>query len=161
MIFSKILPYEDIIKQLSKEAKIAIISCNGCARISGSGGLGKADELRLRLIRGGYKVTDEVVVLYACSELSLREAKQEAKLNPDVDTIISLACSAGWSCITRNFTNKRVINATEDVGLMVIDADNGVFKLTMPYKRYEKQAGSEYEIGTGEFCLEKKIKLEV
>jgi len=162
MIFSKVLPYDDIVKQLNKQdSKIAIISCNGCARICGSGGLNRANRLRFKLIRDGYKVTDVVVVLYSCSEPSLRELKRKIKLNPDVNTIISLACSAGWACITRNFPDKKVINATEDVGLMVIDTDEGLFKLTTPYKRYECQVGKEYKVGTGEPILEEKIMLEV
>ena len=161
MIFSKVLPYKDIVKFLSKkESKIAIISCNGCARICGSGGLSKAEELGFRLIRDGYKVMDEVVVLYACSEPSLWELKRKIKMNPEVNTLISLACSAGWSCITRNFPNKKVINATEDVGLMVIDTEKGLFKLTSPYRKYASQAGNKYEIGTGRLLFERKIKLE-
>ena len=75
MIFAKIEPYEEIIKKLDKkEDKIAIISCNTCARTCGNGGLNKLNELGLRLIRDGYYVTDEAVVLYACSEPMLREA---------------------------------------------------------------------------------------
>jgi len=55
-----------------------------------------------------------------------------------------------------------VINATEDIGLIVIDKEKGVFKLTLPYRKFEHQAKNEYEIGTGEpVSREKIIKLEV
>ena len=162
MIFSRVLPYEDIVKHLNKQdSKIAIISCNGCARICGSGGLRGANKLRFRLIRDDYKATDVIVVLYACSEPSLRELKRKVKLDSDVNVIISLACSAGWACITRAFPGKKVINATEDVGLMVIDTDEGTFKLTTPYRKYERQVGNEYKVGTGEPILEERIMLEV
>jgi len=120
-----------------------------------------ANKLRFRLIRDGYKATDVIVVLYACSEPSLRELKQKVKLDSDVNVIISLACSAGWACITRAFPDKKVINATEDVGLMVIDTDEGMFKITAPYRKYKRQIGSEYKVGTGEPILEEKIMLEV
>jgi len=163
MMFSKVLPYKKIIEQLGdQESKIAIISCNGCARICGCGGFTGANRLRFKLIRDGYNVTDVIVVLYACSELSLRELKRKIKLASDIKTIISLACSAGWACITRNFPDKKVINATEDIGLIAIDKEKGVFKLTLPYKKFEHQAKSEYEIGTGEpVSREKIIRLEV
>lgn len=158
MIFSKVLPYNDIVKQLnSQKPEIAIISCNGCARVCGSGGLKGAENLRFKLIRDGYKVTDVIVVLYACSETSIRELKRKIKLTPEVETIISLACSAGWACISRNFPDKKVINATEDAGLMIIDKEKNVFKLTIPRKKFEHQAGSEYKIGTGETILGKTM----
>jgi len=162
MIFSKVLPYRKIIEQLDdQESKIAIISCNGCARICGCGGFSGANRLRFKLIRDGYNVTDVIVVLYACSELSLKELKRKIKLTSDIKTIISLACSAGWACITRNFPGKKVINATEDVGLIMIDEEKGVFELTLPYKKFEHQTKNEYEIGTGKSVLRKKtIKLE-
>jgi hypothetical protein len=149
VIFSRLLPYEEISKRLSKDSKIVIISCNGCARMSGSGGLERAEELRLRLMKEGYKVTDEAVIPYACSEPYLRELRRMARLSPEADTIISLACSAGWSCIKRSFPNMKVINATEDIGLMIIDMDEGLFKVTSPFKKYEEILGRKYEIYSG------------
>ena len=60
MIFAKIESYEEIVKKLDKkEDKIAIISCNTCARTCGNGGLNKLNELGFRLIRDGFNVTDE------------------------------------------------------------------------------------------------------
>ncbi len=156
MIFSKIEPYEEIIKKLNKkEDKIAIISCNTCARTCGNGGLNKLNELGLRLIRDGYYVTDEAVVLYACSEPMLREAKLDLEAN----TIIVLSCSAGWSCFTRNFPEKKVLKVTEDIGLVMTDTDNEIFKVVMPYKNHESEMGKEYRINTGEPLVGEKIKV--
>ena len=156
MIFSKIEPYEEIVTKLDKkEDKIAIISCNTCARTCGNGGLNKLNELGLRLIRDGYNVTDEAVVLYACSEPILREAK----LNLDANTIIVLSCSAGWSCFTRNYPDKKVLRVTEDIGLVCTDADKEIFKVVMPYKNHESELGKEYRINTGEPLVGEKIKV--
>jgi len=155
MIFSKIEPYEEIVKKLDKkEDKIAIISCNTCARTCGNGGLNKLNELGLRLIRDGYYVTDEAVVLYACSEPMLREAKLDLEAN----TIIVLSCSAGWSCFTRNFPDKKVLKVTEDIGLVLTDTDKEIFKVVMPYKNYESEMGKEYRVNTGEPLAGEKIK---
>ena len=156
MIFSKIESYKDIIKKLDrKEDKIAIISCNTCARTCGNGGLNKLNELGLRLIRDGYYITDEAVVLYACSEPILREAK----LNLEANTIIVLSCSAGWSCFTRNYPDKKVLKVTEDIGLVVTDTDKEIFKVIMPYKRHESEIGKEYRTNTGELLVGEKIKV--
>lgn len=156
MIFSKIESYEDIIKKLDKkEDKIAIISCNTCARTCGNGGINKLNELGFRLIRDGYNVSDEAVVLYACSEPILREAK----LKLDANTIIVLSCSAGWSCFTRNYPDKKVLQVTEDIGLVITDNDREIFKVVMPYKGHESEMGKEYRINTGEPLSGEKIKL--
>ena len=156
MIFSKIEPYEEIIKKLDKkEDKIAIISCNTCARTCGNGGLNKLNELGLRLIRDGYYVTDEVVILYACSEPILREAK----LDLDANTIIVLSCSAGWACFTRNFADKKVVKVTDDIGLVLTDTDKEIFKVVMPYKNHESEMRKEYRINTGEPLVGEKIKV--
>lgn len=156
MIFSKIEPYEEIIKKLDKkEDKIAIISCNTCARTCGNGGINKLNELGLRLIMDGYNVTDEVVILYACSEPILREAK----LNLEANTIMVLSCSAGWACIKRNFPEKKVLQVTKDVGLVMTDTDKGIFKVVMPYRDHESEMGKEYRTGTGEPLFGEKIKV--
>ena len=156
MIFSKIVPYEEIIKKLDKkEDKIAIISCNTCARTCGNGGINKLNELGLRLIRDGYYVTDEAVILYACSEPILREAKLDLEAN----TIIVLACSAGWASLARNFPDKKVLQVTEDIGLVMTDTDKEIFKVVMPYKNYESEMGKEYRINTGEPLVGEKIRV--
>jgi len=156
MIFSKIVPYEEIIKKLDKkEDKIAIISCNTCARTCGNGGISKLNELGLRLIRDGYYVTDEAVILYACSEPILREAKLDLEAN----TIIVLSCSAGWASLTRNFPDKKVLQVTEDIGLVMTDTDKEIFKVIMPYKNHESEMGKEYRINTGEPLVGEKIKV--
>ena len=156
MIYSKIEPYEEIIKKLDKkEDKIAIISCNTCARTCGNGGLNKLNELGLRLIRDGYNVTDEAVILYACSEPILREAKLDLEAN----TIIVLSCSAGWACFTRNFADKKVVKVTEDIGLVMTDTDKEIFKVVMPCKNHESELGKEYRINTGEPLTGEKIKV--
>ena len=158
MIFSKIESYEEIVKKLDKKKdKIAIISCNTCARTCGNGGINKLNELGFRLIRDGYNVSDEAVVLYACSEPILKEAK--LNLDADVNTIIVLSCSAGWSCFTRNYPDKNVLKVTEDVGLVITDTDREIFKVIMPYKGHESEFGKEYRTNTGESLAGKKIKL--
>ncbi|MCW4035492.1 MAG: hypothetical protein NWF03_09030 [Candidatus Bathyarchaeota archaeon] len=156
MIFAKIEPYEEITKKLDKkEDKIAIIACNTCARTCGNGGINKLNELGLRLIRDGYNVTDEAVILYACSEPILREAK----LDLDANTIIVLSCSAGWSCFTRNFADKKVLKVTEDIGLVMTDTDKEIFKVVIPCKGHEADLGKEFRTHTGEPLVGEKIKV--
>jgi hypothetical protein len=155
MIFSRIQPYTEIVEKLDrKEDKIAIISCNSCARTCGNGGLNKLNELGLRLMRDGFNVTDEAVLLYACSEPTLREAR----LKLDSNKILVLACSAGWSSIKRNFPDKKVLKVTEDIGLVVTDTDKEIFKVIMPYRKHESLFGKEYKTGTGQPLFGEQVK---
>ena len=154
MMFSQLIPYEEIIKQLDTADKIAVISCNTCARECGVGGLSKADELVDRLTQNGYTVTEEVVLQDACSESVYRKAR----IRLDADTIIVLACSAGIACVKRLYPKKRVLTVTEDVGLFVTETELEVFKVALPFSGFK--AGTEYAMYTGAPLQQPKIKLE-
>lgn len=145
MIFTKSLKYEDIKNNLNKDTDIiSIIGCETCVRTSGSGGQEKMRELALKLREDGYAVKDGFMVPSACTP-----KVTFAKLNKDINTIISLACSAGTSNIERYFSEYKIIETTEDIGLMITDSDKKTIKVTMPYKGHEDEASKEYELYTG------------
>lgn len=145
MIFTKALPYDTIKQNLKKDDVITIIGCQTCVRTSGSGGEERMRKLALRLRKDGFNVIDGFMVPTACTPKVLF-----AKLKPNVNTIISLACSAGLSNVQRYFSNYKIVETTEDVGLMVTDSDKKVLKVTMPYQGYQKEEGKEYILCTGE-----------
>ncbi|MGD9155252.1 MAG: hypothetical protein PVG90_07115 [Bacillota bacterium] len=145
MIFTKALPYNEIRRNLDKNDVITIIGCQSCVRASGCGGAEKMKELALKLRKDGYNVIDGFMVPSSCTPKVLF-----AKLGKNVNTIISLACSAGMSNIQRYFANYKIIATTMDVGLMVSDSDQKVLKVTMPYQKYQTEQGKEYELCTGE-----------
>jgi hypothetical protein len=153
MIYSKLIPYGEIIKKLEAKESIAVISCNTCARECGVGGVSKADELVERLVRDGYDVTEEVVLQDACSEPVYRKAR----IRLEADAIIVLACSAGISCVKRLYPKKKVLTVTEDVGLFVTDTELEVFKVALPFAGFEE--GAEYAMYTGAQLHKQKIRL--
>ncbi|KON30564.1 hypothetical protein AC480_00870 [miscellaneous Crenarchaeota group archaeon SMTZ1-55] len=154
MMFSRLIPYEEITKQLKSADTIAVISCNTCARECGVGGVSRADELVDRLTQDGYTVTEEVVLQDACSEPVYRKAR----IRLDADTIIVLACSAGIDCVKRMFPKTRVLTVTEDVGLFVTETDLEVFKVALPFSGFK--AGAEYAMYTGAPQEKQRIRLE-
>lgn len=145
MIFTKSMTYEDIKKNLDKDDVITIIGCQSCARWSGSGGEGKMKELALKLRNDGFNVKDGYSIRYVCGPSILY-----TKLGKDVTTVISLACNAGSSSIHQNFPEHKIVNATADIGLMVIDSDKKILKVTLPYEGSQRQLGKEYKLHTGE-----------
>ena len=145
MIFTKALKYEDIIKNIDIDNDvITIIGCETCVRVAGSGGEEKMKELAMKLRSEGYNVKDGFMVPSSCTPKVLY-----AQLSKDVNTIISMACSAGTSNVIRCFPEYKVIETTENIGLMITDTDKNIIKVTMPYESHEDELGMEYECCTG------------
>lgn len=153
MIYSKLIPYGEIIKKLEATESIAVVSCNTCARECGVGGVSKADELVERLVGDNYDVTEEVVLQNACSEPVYRKAR----IRLEADAVIVLACSAGISCVRRLYPKKKVLTVTEDVGLFITDTELEVFKVALPFSGFEE--GSEHAMYTGAQLHKHKIRL--
>lgn len=145
MIFTKALKYEDITKNIDKDNDIiTMIGCETCVRVAGSGGQEKMRELAMKLRNDGYNVKDGYMVPSACTP-----KVYFAKLDEDVNTIISLACSAGNFNLERIYPDYKVIATIKDIGLMVTDTDKNIIKVTMPYADSENEIGKEYETITG------------
>lgn len=153
-IYSRLISYREITKKLDPSGKIAVVSCNTCARECGVGGLLKADQLAGTLIKDGYAVKEELVLQYACSEPVYRKAR----IRLEADTVLVLACSAGYSCIKRLHPKKKVLKVTEDVGLFVTDTELEAFKVAIPYLSSE-EVGREYEMYSGAPLPKRKIRL--
>ncbi|QNK39917.1 hypothetical protein [Caproicibacter fermentans] len=152
MIFTKALPYNDIKRKLDKSDVITIIGCESCVRASGCGGEEKMQELALKLRKDGYNVVDGYMVPSSCTPKLLF-----AKLGKNINTIISLACSAGLSNIKRYYSNYKIVETTTDIGLMVTDSDQKILKVTMPYQEHKNERGNEYGLCTGEAMDSKKL----
>lgn len=152
MIFTKALPYNDIKRKLDKSDVITIIGCESCVRVSGCGGEEKMQELALKLRKDGYNVVDGYMVPSSCTPKLLF-----AKLGKNINTIISLACSAGLSNIKRYYSNYKIVETTTDIGLMVTDSDQKILKVTMPYQEHKNERGNEYGLCTGKAMDSKKL----
>ena len=140
MIFTNSLPYDDIVRQIDKENDvITIVGCNTCIRVSGSGGPEKMKEMASKLKIDGYSVKDGYMLPIACMEPYLFTVK----LNAEVNTIVALCCTAGFSNIKRNYPEIKVIETVDNVGLIVADANKGVVKVAMPYEKHSDKLGEE------------------
>ncbi len=153
----KPVSYEDIKSQLSKDDRIAVVTCNSCPRFCGAGGVGKVDELARKLRKDGYIVTDQMVLVAAC----LNDHVMNARFSEGITAVVVLACEAGWSSVKQRFREKNVIQGTNSMGLVCIDREKGVEKLMMPYRDYEDCLGNEYHLLTGELQEENVMDMEV
>lgn len=154
---TKSIPYENIKSQLSKNDRIAVITCNSCVRFCGTGGVDKMEMLASKLRKDGYVVSDEITVVAAC----LHDHVRNARLSGGVTAAIVLACEAGWASVKLRLKDKKVIKATKTMGLVIVDREKGVEKLMMPYEDFKDQAGKEFKLLTGEPLEQTMIDMEV
>ena len=147
MIFGKPVPTEELEKNLDKASDvISLISCQACARGSGYSGPDQMKDLALQLRADGYDVKDGFLILYVCTPKVLF-----AKLDKEVNTVISMSCGAGADMVTRSFPNvKKVIGSAEDVGLVAGSTAKGLLKVTMPYADFKEEKGKEFGMGVGD-----------
>lgn len=145
MIFTETLTYDEIKKHLNKDDVIAIIGCSSCARLSGTGGEEKMKDLAMHLRGEGFNVKEGFSINTVCTPKVL-----QAKLNPKVDTVITLSCSAGNSNATQIFAEYKVVSGCSDVGLMTANKNEETVKVAMPYDNYKETKGNTYKMFTGE-----------
>ena len=157
MVLTEALPYETVKGELSREDTISIVSCNNCVRVAGTGGEGKMKELAFRLREDGYNVKDGFLITKACPQPYMGAVK----LSPMVDTVVVLACYAGWSNAKRSFPGRKVVRSTLDIGLLITDMDIGVVKLAKAFEKYRDRVGKEFEIGTGKPMESEQMRVEV
>lgn len=146
MIFGKGLPIEEVEKNLNKESDvIAIIGCQACARASGYGGPVKMKDMALKLRADGYNVKEGFTILYSCTPKALF-----AKLDKEVNTVISVSCGAGADNIARLFPNVKSMGSSQDVGLAPGSTKLGLLKVTMPFADFKEEMGKEFGMGVGD-----------
>lgn len=150
MIFTKALKYEDITKNLDRENDvISMLGCETCVRVAGTGSREAMKKLALKLREDGFNIKDGFLVPTACNPKLCF-----AKLSTDINTIVSMSCSAGSSNMMRLFPECKLVEVSEDAGLMITDTDKKIIKITMPYQKFKNEKGFEYEAFTGKKLAE-------
>lgn len=144
MVFTKSRAYDEIVAQLDKSDVIQIISCSSCARTAGTGGEMAMKELALRLQEDGFDVSGGYTINTVCTPKVL-----QAKAARGVNTLISMACTAGTTNVNRLFDGFKVVETTIDVGLMSADNTSKTVRIEMPYESSGDKKGNEYSMFTG------------
>lgn len=156
MIFTKARKYDEIVGQLDKSDVITIISCSSCARVSGTGGEGPMQDLAIKLRKDGFNVYSGYTINTVCTPKVI-----QAKIDKKVNTLISMACSAGTLNIEGMFAGYKVVEATIDVGLMAADNKKKIIKVAMPYESCKDTKGKEFEMFSGKLINNVASNMEV
>jgi len=144
MIYTINRPYQEITGALKKDDLIALISCNNCVRVCGTGGEAKMEQLAQQLRGDGYRVREGFLLTKACPQPYMGTVR----LDPAVDTLVVLACYAGYSNAKRRFPDHKVVQTTEDCGLLITDSDRGAVQVAVAFEGHEDAVGKQFEIGS-------------
>lgn len=143
------ISYDDLKKQLSKDDKIVIISCNTCVVSCGVGGKQNMSTLEGMLNADGYNVIGKDLISIGCTLNLVEKHRQDIKKKEMYDaatTIIPLICENGLKGVEYVFSDKKVISITKTLGTGNFTMDNGVV-LTHPFESTGLERNSEgYEL---------------
>ncbi len=118
MILTKLIPYNNLKKELNKKDKIGIVSCNSCARMCGTGGEKEMSILSSKLKKDGYTIVDMDLIGAPCMMNQLKKDELHG------DTTIVLACISGVYNLKKLFPKKKIVSALETLGLAAVDKKN-------------------------------------
>lgn len=128
------LPYEEIKKQLSKDAKVAVIFCSAGARICAYGGPEGAERLATKLAADGYNIVNATICGNPCNRGLVEQIARNPVYAGDVDTIIISGCAGFHLNAMAVFPNKKVIKAFIDTyGNAMVHMGTNTVTIVNPY----------------------------
>jgi len=128
--------YDDLKKQLSKDDKIVIISCNTCVVACGVGGSQALETLSQMLKADGYQVIGKDLISIGCTLTLVENHRSDPNKRDMYDAstvIIPLICENGLQCVKKVFNDKKILTVLTTVGTGNFTMDNGVV-LTHPFE---------------------------
>ncbi len=117
MIATTKKPLQEILEALAPYRKVAVVGCDGCAKICGTGGSDEVADLAQKLVEQG-----KDIVFEATPERTCNAAKSDPVLKPladkmqESDALIVLGCG-GAVQITRHLTEEYGLSVPVKVGL--------------------------------------------
>jgi len=134
-ITARTYDYHGLRRELNKDEKIVILSCDSCAKLSdGLGGKIGGTSLAEKLTADGFLVTHKQMLSSVCAPDQLRESvgdEEIGKLFLESDVIIPLACRAGIDRVEENLPQLRILKVTETLGFGTYSPERGA-RLTEP-----------------------------
>ncbi len=110
-------PFDEILQALQGYEKIAVVGCDGCAKVCNTGGLDQVKELAQDLKKQGKKITLEVSPERTCNIMKSRESLTPCQDQiAAADAVIVLGCG-GAVQVARQATEEFGLTIPVKVGL--------------------------------------------
>jgi ferredoxin len=111
------LSYDELKRNLSRDDKIVLWSCDTCVKHCGIAGMEKMTVLEDMLKEDGYNVIDKELISESCQ---INLAKKHKKAKEDIfnaaTAIITLTCELGYQCVRAVFPKTKVIGTAKTFG---------------------------------------------
>ncbi len=111
MIIVKQKDFEDVVSQIPQDKRVAVVTCNTCARECKAGGKEVAEQWASKLKERGFEVGEVVVIPVCCNLACYENVKVEA------DVVVVLGCDAACFCIKKLYPEKDVVAADDTLAL--------------------------------------------
>ncbi len=118
MIITESRSYQELKKDLDKNKKIGIVTCNACARFCKTGGKKGMKELAQKLEKDGFEVVDQDLIGSPCMFNQLQATKLRGEIT------IALACDSGLEMLREVFSKEKIIPGLKTIGIGKLDKDN-------------------------------------
>lgn len=156
---TRLRPMDEIVSELDPTEPVAVISCNNCVKVSGAGGEGVWEGFCKELKRRGIRVEQEMLITNPCS----RGYFECMKLEPAVKTVVLMACRGAQSGFHSLFPKRKLVSATETLGLFISSTKEHAVQLAMAFPGYEDLLGRDFPLGktAGGPLPENKLKMGI
>ena len=148
-VITRLRPMDDIVEDLDPREAIAVISCNNCVKVCGSGGEGAWEPFCEELAKRGFRIEDRFLITNPCSRAYL----ENLSLSPTVKACVMMACDGAMKGFQTAYPDVKLVPASDTLGLFVVSKADGVVKLVIPFSGYEDLAGREFKFGDGQTML--------
>lgn len=112
------MSYEELERNLTKDDKIVIWSCDLCIKHCGLGGIEKMRILEDMLKEGGYNVIGKELISESCLiNLVEKHRMNNENIFRKATAIIVLACESGYESVKAVFNDKKVIKTVKTIGV--------------------------------------------
>ena len=111
------ISYSQLKRNLNRDDKILIWSCDTCVKHCGIAGMEKMTALEDLLKEDGYNVIKKELISESCQvNLAKKHKAENEKLFNEATAIISLTCEVGYQCLKTVFPQKKLIATAKTFG---------------------------------------------
>jgi NAD-dependent dihydropyrimidine dehydrogenase PreA subunit/ferredoxin len=111
------ISYDELKRNLSRDEKIVIWSCDTCVKHCGIAGMDKMNVLEDLLKEDGYTVLKKELVSESCQiNLAKNHKADNQEIFDEATAIILLTCEIGYHCVKTVFPKKKVIGTAKTFG---------------------------------------------
>ena len=111
------LSYDELKRNLSRDDKIVLWSCDTCVKHCGIAGMEKMTTLADMLKEDGYTVIKKELISESCQiNLAKKHKKAQKDIFNNATAIITLTCELGYQCVRNVFPKKKVIATAKTFG---------------------------------------------